>query len=199
MMYLTKNELHDGRFEKFIKEPSTKIEIEIGCNAGKLLTRIANIHKDRKFIGVEINSSLSFDAYNRIVDKNLNNVAIVNIEAYDFIKNFLNDNTVDVIHIYFPTPFPLSINLPKRLICNRFIDEAHRVLKNDGSLRLLTDIKDYYEDILKLFEFEKWWAIKWIEYNAGQQSELLIGSPCEINYRKQSNTDIYSLQVIRIG
>jgi tRNA (guanine-N7-)-methyltransferase len=197
--FFTKNKLCDGRFENFIKEPSTKIELEIGCNAGRLLTRIADIHRDRKFIGVEIDKSLSLDAYKRVVDNNLTNVAIINIEAHDFMTNFLNDNMIDVIHIYFPTPYPKSIGLQKRLICNEFIDEAYRVLKIDGCLRLLTDIKDYFKDILQFSEFKKWWAINWIKYNAGQQKNLLIGSPCEITYRLKNELDIYSLQLIRMS
>ena len=201
-MYLIEDDLPNKKFNKILNETCVSYELKIGINAGrflcKMITEYKKNYKENKyyFVGVELKTDKSEEAYDLVCRKKLTNVSVVNMEALSFITTYLDDSTFNNIHIYFPTPLPFSIGLTDPLVSPEFVDQAYRILKPLGSLRLVTDQKFYYDDASKHFHFDKWWAVEWQELKLGQPENFFLGSSLEKKYRK-SNSNIYSFQVIK--
>jgi tRNA G46 methylase TrmB len=129
--------------------------------------------------------------------KDLTNALVINIEAHHYIRNWVNDQAFDAVHIYFPTPFPYSIGLQHRLINSRFIADVHRILKPFGILRIVTDDEEYYEEICRCLTAQNWWALDWrpLEVTA---SNYFVGTPQEILYREERHPQIFAVRLVRI-
>lgn len=149
------------------------------------------------FRWVELKSSSSRFAAKRLLQRELSNVMVVNMEAHKYVSNWVSDCVFDVVHIYFPTPYPLSIGLPHRLINSSFTTEVHRILKPSGTLRIVTDDKGYYEEICGHLNARHWWAVDWqpLELTV---NNYLVGTRQEVVYRETNHPQLYALQLIRI-
>jgi tRNA G46 methylase TrmB len=198
MNCLTESDLPHTDLQEWLSTSRNRAELKIGVHVGRFLCHMASLNQDSSFIGIEVNWVNSHQAALRVLNKSLKNVRVVNIEAYRYLNKWVADCTFHAIHIYFPTPHPISIGLTDRLIRPAFIKEAYRVLKPGGTLRLVTDDKEYYDQACGCFGVDKWWAVDWQPLNLGQKPGYFVGSPCEIKYREIEQASIYALQVIRI-
>lgn len=198
MHYFTEYDFPSKQIDFRLRNPNSFAELKIGISTGKFLCKIASFYKDRFFVGIEYKPKSSLAAARRIVEKELTNAVVVNMEALQFISRWIPDQSFYVIHIYFPTPTPSRIGLRSRLITQNFVDEAHRILCPWGILRFVTDHSEYYEDACRHFSAKKWWAVDWQNLDVGQATGQLVGTPHEIQYRKE-NRNIYSLQLFRLG
>jgi len=120
------------------------------------------------------------------------------MEAHHYIRTWVNDQVFDAVHIYFPTPYPYSIGLPHKLINPPFLADVHRILKPFGILRVVTDIKAYYEEICDGLYSRKWWALDWqrLELTA---SNYVIGTQQEILHRDDNHPELYAVRLVRIN
>src|SRR5579871_37665 len=121
-------------------------DIEIGSRAATFLCALASSSPAGRFIGVEINADACAKAATRALRSNVKNIRIVQMEGYRFLSSVVPDESVLSIHIYFPTPFPESIGLKRRLVNLDFMDEARRILVPGGNLRIATDQQDYFAE-----------------------------------------------------
>jgi tRNA (guanine-N(7)-)-methyltransferase len=155
----------------------TRVEIDIGCGDGEFLAQLASRQPGTHFIGVEVASALARLAAAQVAHQGTQNVTIINGEAEAYINN-LPDESVDALHIYFPTPFPLSIGLPTRLVTQRFARCAYRVLRTNGIIRLLTDRKEYHKQVIYALHSSRimWRPIVWRPVTAGQLPGQLVGT-----------------------
>ena len=66
---------------------------------------------------------------------------------------------MDVIHVYFPDPWPKRKHRKNRLVNTRFTDLTREALKPNGVIYLRTDDADYFAQMLEVFtaspHFEK--------------------------------------------
>ncbi|HEY0988579.1 MAG TPA: methyltransferase domain-containing protein [Kofleriaceae bacterium] len=159
---------------------SRRVEIDIGCGDGKFLARVASRQPETHFIGIEVASRLAHRAAEQVGRQGSRNVTVINGDAEAYIDNLV-DESVDALHIYFPTPFPESIGLSRRLVTMRFAGTAHRVLRTGGITRLLTDHKEYYYQMIRALHLSRvsWQFIAWRPVAAGQPSGQLVGTPWE--------------------
>jgi tRNA G46 methylase TrmB len=157
-----------------------RTEVDIGCGDGDLLVRLAAQHPRTHFIGVELAWGHAQRAASRAVTRGLQNVTVVNGEAAAYIDS-LPGQSVGALHIYFPTPFPVSIGLSTRLFDERFAWCAYRVLQAGGILRLLTDHGEYHRDVVRALYLSRvpWRATEWLPVAAGQASAQFVGTPWE--------------------
>jgi len=194
--YLTENDLPNEELNKRIAHPLAISELKIGISTGDFICKLANLHKERTFVGVELKTNSSQIAAKRASQIGLTNLFIVNMEAYLFIRDWVVDSVFDVVHIYFPTPFPSSIGLSFRLIDLTFVKEIHRILKPFGALRVVTDHRDYYDQIRGCFKVRDWWAVDWEPLDITPPG-YVVGTKQELIYREESHPQVYALRLIR--
>ena len=198
MRYLTESDLPDDKLSRQLGDPLSITELEIGISNGRFFCRLASFYRDRFFVGIELKPRSSYLAASHALKKSLKNGVVINIEAYHYISEWVPDSAFNVIHIYFPTPYPSALGLSHRLINPSFVEEAFRILKPWGVLRIVTDDKNYYEEIYGLFDARRWRAVTWQPFGLKFRGNYLVGTKHEMKYRKQKNTQIYALQLIRM-
>jgi tRNA (guanine-N7-)-methyltransferase len=117
--------------------------------------------------------------------QNINNVLAVNYDARLFME-FLQSNSVGKIFVHFPVPWDKKPH--RRIYSHKFIQEALRILKTDGSLELRTDSENYYEFCAELLShYEN------VEIQKNQ--ELDVTSKYEDRWKKQGK-NIYDLTLV---
>jgi len=120
--------------------------LEIGSGKGTFLVQQAELTPDINYLGIEWAKEFFRYASDRVRRRGLMNVRLLNADAVEFIRYRMPDAIVDVIHIYFPDPWPKKRHHKRRSIQEGNLREFHRVLHEDGGeIRIVTDHDDYWE------------------------------------------------------
>ena len=126
-------------------------ELEIGCGDGGFLFQMAQQHPNRNFLGVE-----RLLGRIRKLDKKgqrarLTNLRLLRLEARYVMKYLLPEKGFEVIHVYFPDPWPKDRHARHRLINSEFPQAAARLLKKGGVVHLRTDDMTYFRQMKTVF------------------------------------------------
>jgi tRNA (guanine-N7-)-methyltransferase len=138
----------DGKID-FVKifGRSSPVHIEIGSGKGAFLFNQARANPDDNFLGIEWANKFYRVAVDRIGRWKISNVRIIRTDAASFITDFVQDNSVDCFHIYFPDPWPKKRHNKRRFICKTNLENLLCCLKSKGQLRVATDHAEYFEQI----------------------------------------------------
>ena len=128
------------------------LEVEIGCGTGTFLAEYAAQETERNFLGIERLLGRVRKVNKKSVRRGLLNVAIVRVEASYAIQYFLEEQSVQAFHIYFPDPWPKRKHWKNRLVAPPLLPLLERCLTPEGKVYLRTDNRDYYEQMLETFE-----------------------------------------------
>jgi tRNA (guanine-N7-)-methyltransferase len=160
------------------------VEMEIGMGKGTFLTEQAAARPDTNFFGIEWASWYWRYASDRLRRHRCLNVRTVRAEAMFFIREHVADNSLAVLHIYFPDPWPKKRHHKRRLIQEPFIRQLERILKAGGRLQVVTDHQDYFEQIETVVKASQ---LQIIEYNRpGSAAEgEFVGTNFERKYRRE--------------
>ncbi|MBX3375992.1 MAG: hypothetical protein KF678_03195 [Phycisphaeraceae bacterium] len=140
-------------------DPGRPLEIEIGSGKGTFLIQHAEQHPETNFLGIEWAREFFEYAADRIRRRRagladeetgrdelsaaparaLLNVRMLHADASEFIRWRVPDGIVRVIHLYFSDPWPKSRHHRRRVVQDRFLAEAARVLVPGGEVRVVTD------------------------------------------------------------
>lgn len=137
--------LADGRIEEAFGR-SAPLLVEVGFGNGDALAEYAAAHPDWNCIGIEVFRPGIGALINRCESQELTNVRIVESEGLTYLEK-LETQTVDLIWVLFPDPWPKARHHKRRLITSEFGTTASRCLKKGGTLRIATDWADYAEQI----------------------------------------------------
>ncbi len=126
-------------------------ELELGSGDGSFLVNYAELHGDRNFLAVErlLGRVRKLDRKGRA--RGLSNLQILRIEAHYLVDYLVLPDSLEAVHVYFPDPWPKNRHHKKRLINERFVESAARVLVPGGNVWLRTDDADYFEQMLTVF------------------------------------------------
>ena len=138
---------------------SHPVELEIGCGDGGFLLEWATRHPKKNFIGVErlLGRIRKLDKKGR--RNELTNLYLLRFEARYLLQYLLPDRAFDVVHIYFPDPWPKDKHRRHRLIDEHFPELARRILLPNGIVHLRTDDSDYFEQMQGAFFPAKYFSM----------------------------------------
>lgn len=121
--------------------------IEVGFGSGRHLLKVAQEYPLKLHIGLEIHTPSIEQVIRQIELLNLKNLYILNMDTRIFLE-MLPSNQCENIFIHFPVPWNKKPH--RRVLSEKFLLEALRVLKKNGVLDFRTDDEIYFEDVLKL-------------------------------------------------
>jgi tRNA G46 methylase TrmB len=175
-----------------------RLELFLCIDVGETLAEVAVRRPRDLFVGVEIRTEKCEIAHSRLRALRLPNVAVVCMEAEDFLSRAGPSGAVDGIHVYFPTPSPWNLgvdhpNLRRRLFNPHFVAECHRVLRVMGQVCLITDRADYFTESASRFAASLWLQQDWRAPEGVDTRGMLIGTPTERGLREAGATQFYSL------
>ncbi|MGZ5476050.1 MAG: tRNA (guanosine(46)-N7)-methyltransferase TrmB [Thermoanaerobaculia bacterium] len=132
--------------------------LEIGSGKGRFLIGSAMERPDINFIGIEKSLHYHRLIRDRILKRGLQNIRLINHDAFQVMQKMFADASVAEIHIYFPDPWPRPKEQKRRIIRADALTEMRRVLVDGGSGIYVTDHREYAEkaapEIAKVFRAE---------------------------------------------
>jgi len=121
------------------------VEMEIGMGKGTFITESARAHPKVNFFGIEWARWFWRYASDRLRRNGCLNARTVRADAAFFVREFVKDDALAVLHIYFPDPWPKKRHHKRRLVQPAFAELLARKLREGGILHLATDWQDYAE------------------------------------------------------
>ncbi len=134
--------------------PALPLHLEIGSGKGTFLLQEAPQHPDANWLGIEYEREFFSFAADRLRRTALTNIRMLCLDAGEFVHWRVPDNSCRAIHLYFPDPWPKSRHHKRRMIQDRFLQDALRVLEPLGELRVATDHADYWAWMRE--HFDRW-------------------------------------------
>src|SRR5438094_4030404 len=123
------------------------VELEIGTGKGTFLLDQAKANPHINYLGIEWARWYWRYASDRLRRHNCLNARTVRAEASFFLQEFIPPESISVLHIYFPDPWPKKRHHKRRLIQPPFLELVQRILTPTGRLQIVTDHQEYFEQI----------------------------------------------------
>ena len=131
----------------FIEGPAPVL-VEVGFDHGRRLHSMARLNPDWRFLGREVRKRRVEEALQRAERDGLENLHVWRMDARTVFAGVLDETSVDIVDVFFPTPWWNPALREKRLLVDPFfIEDVMRVLRPGGILRVVTDVEVYAERI----------------------------------------------------
>ncbi|MFJ2507062.1 tRNA (guanosine(46)-N7)-methyltransferase TrmB [Arthrobacter citreus] len=117
--------------------------VEIGSGLGEAITHAAEQNPDKNFLAVEVYLPGLAQTLQRIGQKKLTNVRVVQANAPEVLTTMLPAGSVDELWVFFPDPWHKTRHHKRRMVKDTFAELAARALVPGGLWRLATDWSDY--------------------------------------------------------
>jgi tRNA (guanine-N7-)-methyltransferase len=122
--------------------------LEIGFGMGETTAAIAEARPHDDFLGIEVHSPGVGSLLQRVVERNLANVRVIQHDAVDVVAHMIPPATLAGIHVFFPDPWPKKRHHKRRMLKPGFVRELALRLAPDGYLHIATDWEEYADEIL---------------------------------------------------
>jgi len=144
-----------NEFIELFNDTKKRIVLEIGFGDGDNLIATAINEPSSTVIGIEVYRSGIGHCLINAKKNNLKNLKIIYFDAVEVLNQYVPNNSVDAINIFFPDPWPKKRHRKRRLISDVFVLLLKSKLTNHGLVHICTDWPDYNEEILGLFKHIK--------------------------------------------
>lgn len=121
------------------------VVLEVGSGKGRFLIASATEQPQVNFVGIEKSLHYHRVIRDRVMKRHLENVRLINHDAFLVLQKMVPDATLAEIHIYFPDPWPRKREQKRRIVRPEALAEMRRTLTDGGSGIFVTDHRDYYE------------------------------------------------------
>ncbi len=161
------------------------VELEIGFGKGTFLVEQATARPETNFFGIEYANWFFRYGSDRLRRRSPDNARTVRAEATFFLREFVPDASISVLHIYFPDPWPKARHKRRRLVQESFIPLMLRILRPGGRVQIVTDHKEYFEENMEPTMRAS--GLQIVDYNRpGSAGEgEFVGTNFERKYRRE--------------
>jgi tRNA (guanine-N7-)-methyltransferase len=167
------------------------LELEIGSGKGTFLLAESGARPEVNFLGIEYARRYWLFAADRLRRAERSNARVVLAEASAFVRDFIENESLSAIHIYFPDPWPKTRHRRRRLIQPSFLEELASKLKRGAHLSIVTDHQEYFALIAACVKRSPLVEVDFARTCAAVETEL-VGSNFERKYRREGR-NLYRL------
>lgn len=160
---------------------SNPVELEIGMGKATFLTGQAKGRPETNFFGIEWANWFWRYGTDRLRRNGCTNARTIRAEAAFFLREYVQPETLSVLHIYFPDPWPKAKHNRRRLIQAPFLELAERVLVPGGMLKVVTDHLDYWQQIEPVVKGSKLKVVEYARPESANEGEV-VGTNFERKY-----------------
>ena len=128
------------------------ITLEIGFGMGDSLAEMAQLHRDRNFLGIDVHGPGIGHLLMRIEALELTNVRVMQADAAEVLRRQITSGWLDRVQVFFPDPWPKKKHHKRRLVSQAFLDHVIQRVRGGGLLHVATDWREYAEEIALLID-----------------------------------------------
>ena len=126
--------------------------VEIGFGMGKSFVEMAQKDPLRNYLGIEVHPPGVGACMLLIEELGLTNVRVIKYDAFEVLTKCLGPESIDILQIFFPDPWPKARHHKRRLVNDSFLALVTPLLKHGGEIRMATDWENYAEQMLECLE-----------------------------------------------
>ncbi len=123
--------------------------VEIGFGMGKSFVEMAQKDPLRNYLGIEVHPPGVGACMLLIEEHGLTNVKVIKYDAFEVLTKCLGPESIDILQIFFPDPWPKARHHKRRLVNDGFLQLVTPLLKHGGEIRMATDWENYAEQMLE--------------------------------------------------
>lgn len=154
---------------------SLPIYIEVGMGKGQFIIRMASMHPDRNFIGIEKYSSVLIRALEKREQMtDLHNLYFLRMEAEDLPQVFAPGEAAG-IYLNFSDPWPKDRHAKRRLPSKEFLARYDQILAPEGRIEFKTDNRDLFKFSLEQAE-EAGWTVEQLTWDLHHDPAMMEGN-----------------------
>ncbi len=127
-------------------------EVEVGSGKGLFMASASETMPGHNFLGIEISEKYARFAAAKLARNDRDNAVMIHGDAQRFCFEFLADESIAAVHVYFPDPWWKKRHRKRRIMNETFLCEVVRVLEQNGKLHFWTDVEEYFESSLELIQ-----------------------------------------------
>ena len=165
-------EQYKGKWNE-VFEQNLPIHIEIGMGKGQFLMKMAELHPDIHYIGIEKYSSVLVRALEKIEENPLPNIHFIRMDAENITQVF-EKGEVEQIYLNFSDPWPRDRHAKRRLTSRQFLERYDNILKDNGKIIFKTDNRALFDFSLEEVK-EAGWSVELCTFDL-HHSEYLEGN-----------------------
>lgn len=132
-------------------EDKAPLVIEIGCYLGKNLIEMAQANASMNFLGLDITYKRVVKTARKIHRLETKN-AFVGICDGNLMLDFVDDNSITGVCVFFPDPWAKSKQQKHRLLSESFFEKLVTKLAPGGFFWFKTDHQDYFQDTIAMIK-----------------------------------------------
>ena len=126
--------------------------VEIGFGMVKSFVEMAQKDPLRNYLGIEVHPPGVGACMLLIEELGLTNVRVIKYDAFEVLTKCLGPESIDILQIFFPDPWPKARHHKRRLVNDSFLALVTPLLKHGGEIRMATDWENYAEQMLECLE-----------------------------------------------
>lgn len=166
-------------------KPSIKeIILELGCGGGDYVLALAQIHKNKIIIGVDLQGERLWHGATTALNKKIKNAFFIRADIRQLAKYF-PPHSISEIWLTFPDPYPKNRQERKRITSADFLTIYKKIIKKDGTLHLKTDDEAFFEYSKKVIIQNNGRIIEKIKNIYNQKSSNPLTTKIQTFYEKQ--------------
>ena len=124
---------------------SAPLHVDLGCGDGTFLFALAQQLPEKDFLGTERLLHRVKKACRKA--EQIANMRVLRIESAYAVRHLLPGESVEMFHLLFPDPWEKRRHHQRRIVGLDFLRDVHAALKSGGILRVVTDHREYFEQI----------------------------------------------------
>ncbi len=125
------------------------LEIEVGSGKGLFIRAAASEEPTHNFVGIEVAKKYARFAGARLAKSELPNALMIDGDAKRLLDEWVPENSVHAVHVYFPDPWWKARHRKRRVMDERFVRRIEQVLEPGGKLHFWTDVEEYFQSALE--------------------------------------------------
>jgi len=128
------------------------VKVEYCSGNGAWIAHKAESNPHINWVGVEYKFSRVQQIYGHMRRKNLQNLFLINGEAFEATLAYFPDSSISGVYINFPDPWPKRRHAKNRLVSDHFTVQLARIMKPEAQVLFVTDNAEYSEWALDIFK-----------------------------------------------